>query len=179
MSRIGKQPVIIPSGVNVHITGKEVSVKGPKGQLQWGVPDAITVAVKDQKIILERQDDSKEKKALHGLSRSIIANMVSGVVGGFKRELELHGVGYRAQVQGTRLVFTLGYSHPVEYQLPAGIKAEVDKKQTQITLSGIDKYLLGQTAANIKDLRFPDAYKGKGVRYSGERIKLKPGKTGK
>jgi large subunit ribosomal protein L6 len=179
MSRIGKQPVSIPGGVDIKINGSEVSVKGPKGQLQWRVPQSVTVAVKDGKIYFQRQDDSKPKKALHGLARSIVANMVAGVVNGFKRELELHGVGYRAQVQGNKLVFSLGYSHPVEYELPAGIKAEVDKKQTQISLTGIDKQLVGQTAANLKELRLPDAYKGKGVRYADERIKLKAGKTGK
>lgn len=179
MSRIGKKPIQFPGGVDVKISGLDVSIKGPKGQLQWVLPDAVNVDVEDQAIVVKRKDDTKEKRALHGLARSMLANMVTGVVDGYKRDLELVGVGYRAQVQGNKLMFTLGYSHPVEFLLPDGITAEVDKKQTTISLNGIDKQLIGQTAANIKELRLPDAYKGKGVRYAGERIRLKPGKTGK
>lgn len=179
MSRVGKKPIQVPGGVDVKVIGADISVKGPKGQLQWVLPEAVDVNVQDQTIVVSRKDDSKEKRALHGLARSILANMVTGVTDGYKRELELVGVGYRAQVQGNKLVFSLGYSHPVEFMLPEGISAEVDKKQTTISLNGIDKQLIGQTAANLKELRLPDAYKGKGVRYAGERIKLKPGKTGK
>jgi len=179
MSRVGKKPIPVPSGVDVKISGADISVKGPKGKLDWVLPDAVNVNVQDQTIVVQRKDDSKEKRALHGLARSILSGMVNGVTDGYKRELELVGVGYRAQVQGNKLVFSLGYSHPVEFLLPDGITAEVDKKQTTIALNGIDKQLIGQTAANLKELRLPDAYKGKGVRYAGERIKLKPGKTGK
>lgn len=179
MSRIGKQPVGVPKGVNVAISGQEITVRGPKGQLNWVVPPSISVTMRDEKIIVERQDDAKPRRALHGLSRSMIANMVRGVTEGFRRDLELAGVGYRAQVQGSRVVFSLGYSHPVEFELPEGVTAEVDKKQTQISIMGIDKYVVGQTAANMRELRFPDSYKGKGVRFAGARMKLKPGKTGK
>jgi len=179
MSRVGKKPIPVPSGVDVKISGADVSVKGPKGKLDWVLPDAVNVNIQDQTIVVQRKDDSKEKRALHGLARSILSGMVIGVTDGYKRELELVGVGYRAQVQGNKIVFSLGYSHPVEFLLPEGITAEVDKKQTTIAINGIDKQLIGQTAANLKELRLPDAYKGKGVRYAGERIKLKPGKTGK
>ncbi|MGW8272447.1 MAG: 50S ribosomal protein L6, partial [Thermodesulfovibrionales bacterium] len=151
MSRIGKQPVGVPKGVNVAISGQEITVRGPKGQLNWVVPQSISVTMRDEKIIVERQDDAKPRRALHGLSRSMIANMVRGVTEGFRRDLELAGVGYRAQVQGSRVVFSLGYSHPVEFELPEGVTAEVDKKQTQISIMGIDKYVVGQTAANMRE----------------------------
>lgn len=179
MSRIGKQPIVIPNGVDIKITNREVTVKGPKGQLRWEHPEVISLEIKDNQIYVQRPDDSKPKRALHGLTRSLMANMVKGVVDGFRRELDLLGIGYRVQQQGNKLVFALGYSHPVEFELPEGIQAEVDKKQTKIVISGIDKQLVGQVAANIKELRLPDAYKGKGIRYTDERIKLKPGKTAK
>ncbi len=180
MSRIGKKPVVIPSGVSVKLDGRLVSVKGPKGELAWETPFRISVALADGgNLIVGRGDDERQTRALHGLSRSLIQNMVLGVSQGFTRALEITGVGYRAQVQGRKVVFSLGYSHPVEYELPAGINAEVDKKQTALTLTGTDKQKLGQVAADMKALRWPDAYKGKGVRYAGEYIKLKAGKTGK
>ncbi|HDO21923.1 MAG TPA: 50S ribosomal protein L6 [Nitrospirae bacterium] len=179
MSRIGKQPIEVPKGVDITINSGEVTVKGLKGQLRWVYPGVLSVDVKEDKIFVSRPDDTKEKRALHGLTRSLVANMVAGVVDGFKKELELYGVGYRVQGQGNKLVFSLGYSHPVEFQLPDGVKAEVDKKQTKIEITGIDKHLVGQVASNIKVLRMPDAYKGKGVRYANERIRLKPGKTAK
>jgi large subunit ribosomal protein L6 len=179
MSRIGEQPIDIPGGVDIKINKKEVTIKGPKGQLQWEYPEVLAVDIKDNKMVITRPDDSKQKKALHGLARSLMANMVTGVLNGFSRDLELHGIGYRAQLQGNKLVFSLGYSHPIEFELPEGIKAEVDKKQTKIKVSGIDKQLVGQVAANLKELRLPDAYKGKGIRYADERIRLKPGKTAK
>ncbi len=181
MSRVGKKPVDIPQGVNVKLAGQMVSVKGPKGELAWEVPGPIGIKEDGGKkqILLERQDDSRQSRALHGLSRSLVANMVAGVSQGYTRVMEITGTGYRAQVQGRKINFSLGYSHPVEYPLPDGINAEVDKKQTTLTLSGIDKQMLGQVAAEIRKLRPPDAYKGKGVRYAGERIKLKAGKTGK
>ncbi len=179
MSRIGKKPVEIPSGVDVKLLDSEIKVKGPKGELQWNFPTNTTVSVRDKAIIVERADDQKKNRALHGLTRSLIANMVQGVTQGYQRVLDITGVGYRAQVQGKKIVLTLGYSHAVEFQLPEGITAAVDQKQTQITLTGVDKQKIGQVAANLRALRSPDAYKGKGLRYSGERLKLKVGKTGK
>lgn len=179
MSRIGKKPVEIPSGVEVKVEADNISIKGPKGSLNWRYPKGISVTVEGGKVFIGRSSDEKKEKALHGLSRSIIANMVTGVSQGYQRVLEIHGIGYRAQVQGNRLLFTLGYSHPVEYQLPEGVSATTDQKQTTITLSGIDKHLLGQVAANLRALRPPDPYKGKGIRYAEERLKLKVGKAGK
>jgi large subunit ribosomal protein L6 len=179
MSRIGKQPIELPPNVNVDISNDIVKVKGPKGELSYTLPEGIRVTKADSKIIVERDSDSKVVKALHGLARSLLSNMISGVSSGYEKVLEISGIGYRAQVKGNKIIFTLGYSHPIEYELPAGVSAKVDEKQTTITISGIDKQLLGQVAANIKSLRMPDAYKGKGVRYAGERIKLKAGKTGK
>lgn len=179
MSRIGKKPVDIPSGVNITMLDNIIKVKGPKGELQWAHPHGTKVSVSANSIIVERADDTKKNKALHGLTRNLIYNMVTGVTTGYQRVLDIFGVGYRAQVQGSKIVMTLGYSHPVEFALPEGITAAVDQKQTQITLSGIDKQKIGQAAANLRELRSPDAYKGKGVRYSGERLKLKVGKTGK
>jgi len=179
MSRIGKKPIDIPGGVNVELGENTVRVKGPKGELEWRYPEAIGISVNDRKIMVKRLGDSKEQRSLHGLSRSLVANMVAGVSQGYQRVLEISGVGYRAQVQGGKLVMTLGYSHPVEFHLPQGISAAVDQKQTTITLTGIDKQQIGQVAANIKALRSPDIYKGKGVRFAGERMKLKVGKAGK
>lgn len=179
MSRIGKKPVEIPSGVEVKVGDGNIFVKGPKGSLNWRYPEGISVSVEGGKIVVSRSGDGKNEKALHGLSRSLIANMVTGVSQGYQRILEIHGIGYRAQVQGNKLLLTLGYSHPVEYQLPEGVSATVDQKQTTITLSGVDKHLLGQVAANLRALRSPDPYKGKGIRYAGERLKLKVGKAGK
>lgn len=179
MSRIGKKPIEIPKGVNIKLAGRTIAVKGPKGELKWEFPQAVNVKEAESKIIVERTDESREGNALHGLSRSLINNMVNGVSNGYTKVLEIVGVGYRAQVQGKKLVLALGYSHPIDYPLPEGIKAEVDKKQVVITLSGIDKQKIGQVAAELKRLRPPDAYKGKGIRYQGERIKLKAGKTGK
>ncbi len=179
MSRVGKNPINIPSGVDVKIQGSQVSVKGPKGELKWNYPGEMKLTVKDNQIIVERPSDAKPHRALHGTVRSIIANMVSGTNEGYKRVLEINGVGYRAQVQGQKVNFTLGYSHPVEFSLPQGITAQVDKKQTLLTLEGIDKQLIGQVAANIRSLRPPNVYKGKGIKYAEERIKLKVGKAGK
>ncbi len=179
MSRIGKKPVEIPAGVNVTLAGNSIKVKGPKGELGWDFPLGTSLSVKDNAIVIARNDDEKKTRALHGLTRSLISNMVDGVTKGYQRVLDIVGVGNREKVQGTKLVMTIGYSHPVEFQLPDGIAASVDQKQTQITLNGIDKQKIGQVAANLRSLRSPDAYKGKGVRYSGERLKLKVGKTGK
>ncbi len=179
MSRIGKKPIDIPGSVDVKLDGKTIRVKGPKGELHWSCPEAVSFSVGEGKVLVKRAGDSKTERSLHGLSRSLVANMVTGVSQGYQRILEITGVGYRAQVQGNKVVLTLGYSHPVEFQLPQGISAAVDQKQTTITLNGIDKQQLGQVAANIRALRSPDAYKGKGIRYAGERLKLKVGKAGK
>jgi large subunit ribosomal protein L6 len=179
MSRVGRSPIQIPGGVDVKIQGDLVSVKGPKGELKWNIPAGISVSMKDRSLTVARPADTKPLKALHGTVRNTIANMVTGTSTGYSKVLDITGVGYRAQVQGKKIVFTLGYSHPVEFHLPEGISAEVDKKQTQITLQGINKHLLGQVAANIRGLRSPDIYKGKGIRYTNEFIKLKVGKAGK
>jgi large subunit ribosomal protein L6 len=179
MSRIGKKPVEIPKGVDVKVQGRLLKIKGSKGELSWEHPERIKVKVEEGKAVVERPDDSKQSKAFHGLTRSLIQNMVTGVSDGYKKDMEIVGVGYKAQVQGNKIVFALGYSHPVEYVLPEGIKAEVDKKQVQLSLQGVDKQQIGQVAADIRRLRPPDSYKGKGIRYAGERIKLKAGKAAK
>lgn len=179
MSRVGKLPISIPDKVDVKITGNHITVKGPKGELSWDFQPVMKVSAQDGKIVVDRSSDTKQIRAFHGLTRNIIANMVDGVSKGYERVLEITGVGYKAQVKGKSIVFSLGYSHPVEFNLPEGITAESDSRQTRITLKGIDKQLIGQVAANIRDLRIPDSYKGKGVRYSGEMVKLKAGKAGK
>jgi len=179
MSRIGKKPVEIPAGVDVKLQGAAIKVKGPKGELDWQHPQGVTVSLKGNVVVVERSDDSKRNRALHGLTRSLIENMVQGVTRGYQKVLDIVGVGYRAQAQAGKINLTLGFSHAVEFHLPPGITAAVDQKQTQITLSGIDKQKIGQVAADLRGLRRPDAYKGKGIRHSGERLKLKVGKTGK
>lgn len=179
MSRIGKKPVDIPKGVEIKLDDAIVRVKGPKGEISSKCPEGVKISVNEGKILVERTDDAKNVRALHGLTRSLIANMVSGVSTGYQRVLEIVGTGYKAQVQGNKLLLALGYSHPVEFELPSGVKAAVDPKQTRITLTGIDKQQIGQLAANLRALRPPDAYKGKGIRYAGERFKLKVGKAGK
>ncbi len=179
MSRVGKNPISIPDGVNIKIEKTNISVKGPKGELNWNFPGEVNVLMQDNQVVVERPSDSKLAKAMHGTARSIIANMIEGISAGYRRELEINGVGYRAQVNGRVVSFTLGFSHPVEFALPDGIVAETDKKQTLLTLTGIDKQLIGQVAANIRSLRPPNVYKGKGIKYSDERIKLKVGKSGK
>jgi len=179
MSRVGKNPITIPEGVDIKFSGNIITVKGPKGELEWNFPSVMKVSMQDKEIVVERPSDAKPHRALHGTTRSIIANMVTGTSVGYKKVLNIIGVGYRAQVQGQKISFSLGYSHPVEFSLPDGIKAEVDKKQIELTLEGIDKHLIGQVAANIRALRPPNVYKGKGVRYSDEVVKLKVGKAGK
>jgi len=179
VSRIGKKPIEIPKGVDLSVDNKTVKVRGPKGELSWVYPDRINVSVNNGIIVVERIGDSRLDRSLHGLTRSIISNMVTGVSQGYQKVLEIVGIGYKAQVMGSKLVLSLGYSHSIEFQLPEGIKASVDAKQTVITLTGIDKHQLGQVAENLKGLRLPDSYKGKGIRYSGERFKLKAGKAGK
>jgi len=179
VSRRGKKPIEIPKGVDLSVDNKTVKVKGPKGELSWVFPGRINVSVNNGIAVVERIGDSRLDRSLHGLTRSIISNMVTGTSQGYQKVLEIVGIGYKAQVMGSKLVLSLGYSHPIEFQLPEGIKASVDAKQTVITLTGIDKHQLGQVAENLKGLRLPDSYKGKGIRYSGERLKLKAGKAGK
>ena len=179
MSRIGKAPIAVPSGVDVSVSGSTVSVKGPKGALERDVPVLITVVVDGETINVERPNDENKTKALHGLTRSLVNNMVIGVTDGFKKELEIHGVGYRAEAKGPHsLRLNLGFSHPVDVAAPDGITFEVPQ-QTQIIVTGIDKEIVGQVAANIRSIRKPEPYKGKGVRYAGERILRKAGKAGK
>ncbi|MCS7215015.1 MAG: 50S ribosomal protein L6 [Thermodesulfovibrio sp.] len=179
MSRIGRKSIQIPENVNVEVVNRQVTIKGPKGQLSYTLPEGIDIKVDNKTLFVTRESDIAKYKALHGLTRSLILNMVTGVSQGFTRTLQIHGVGYRAQVSGDKIILNVGYSHPVEFALPEGVKATVDEKQTTITLHGIDKQLLGQTAANLRAIRPPDAYKGKGIRYIDEVLKLKPGKTGK
>ena len=178
MSRVGKVPVPIPDGVQLAIAGTVVSVKGPKGQLALDVPTHVKVTVKDGQALVEPVSGGRQARALHGTMRVAINNMVVGVTKGYEKGLEIQGVGFRVQLQDGALSFSLGYSHPVLFTVPDGIEATVEKP-TSILLRGVSKYLVGQTAANIRALRPPDAYKGKGIRYAGEMIKLKAGKSGK
>ena len=178
MSRIGKLPVAIPSGVDVAVDGQTVKVKGPKGELQVTVSEPIQVAQTEDGVTVTRPDDERESRSLHGLSRSLINNMVVGVTDGYEKKLEIHGTGYRVQNKGGSLEFALGYSHPVVVEAPEGISFTVEGP-TRFAVQGIDKQLVGETAANIRKLRRPDPYKGKGVRYEGEQIRRKVGKAGK
>jgi len=177
MSRIGKKPIAIPKGVTVKIEANTVLVQGPKGKLDTALPKGIKVEQRDGHIVAIRENDSQS--AVHGLARALVNNAVEGVTKGWMRELEIVGIGYRAEMKGKNLVvFNLGYSHPIEYPLPTGVEAVVDPKQTRITLNGIDRQKVGQVAAEMRSLRPPDPYKNKGVRYLGERLKKKVGKTG-
>ncbi|CCI84161.1 50S ribosomal protein L6 [Corynebacterium otitidis] len=178
MSRVGNEPIAIPSGVEPTIDGQHVEVKGPKGTLSVDVPEPITVAVEDDKIVLKRPDDHYKSRSLHGLSRSLINNSVIGVTEGYTTKMEIFGVGYRVQAKGSALEFALGYSHPVLIEPPEGISFAVDGN-TKFSITGIDKQQVGQVAANIRRLRKDDPYKGKGIRYEGEQIRRKVGKTGK
>lgn len=178
MSRIGKLPIAIPSGVKVSLSGNEISVQGAKGSLKQLLPERVIIAVEAEQIVVSRPSDSKQDCALHGLSRSLINNMVVGVSDGFTRELQINGVGYRAELSGAVLTLSLGFSHPVIYEIPKGIEIEVEK-QTRVIIKGIDKQLVGSVAAKIRSFRQPEPYKGKGVKYAEERILRKAGKTGK
>jgi large subunit ribosomal protein L6 len=178
MSRIGRMPVTVPSGVDVTINGREVTVKGPKGTLSLEVAAPIEVAKSDSTITVTRPSDEGEIRALHGLSRSLIANMVTGVTDGYRKTLEIVGVGYRVQAKGKDLEFALGFSHPVPVPAPEGITFRVESP-TRFVVEGIDKQQVGEVSANIRKLRKPDPYKGKGVRYQGEQIRRKVGKAGK
>jgi len=177
MSRIGRMPIAIPAGVEVKLDGNTVTVKGPKGELTRTVHQNMKVEVKGEEIIVTRPNDEKENRSLHGLTRTLLANMVKGVTDGFTKELEVNGVGYRASVEGNKLVLNIGYSHPVEMPFPDGIKAEVNDKK--ITISGIDNQKVGQFAAEVREKRPPEPYKGKGIKYVDEYIRRKEGKAGK
>ena len=179
MSRIGRLPIPVPAGVEITLDGQAVTVKGPKGTLSHTVPAPITIErSEDGTLLVSRPDDERESRSLHGLTRSLVANMVTGVTDGYAKGMEIRGVGYRVAAKGSDLEFALGYSHPVPGAAPDGISFEV-QSPTRFVVRGIDKQKVGEVAANIRKLRKPDPYKGKGVRYEGEQIKLKVGKTGK
>ncbi|MDH3301008.1 MAG: 50S ribosomal protein L6 [Acidimicrobiia bacterium] len=179
MSRIGKAPITVPSGVEVSVSGLDVTVKGPKGTLEHTIPETISVSVDDGEVTVDRANEQRQTKALHGLTRSLVNNMVVGVSEGFRKALEIIGVGYRAQAKGKdRLELALGFSHPVEVQAPDGVEFDVPEP-TKIGVIGIDKQVVGQVAAEIRSYRKPEPYKGKGVRYVGERVQRKAGKAGK
>ena len=179
MSRIGKHPVVVPAGVDVQIVGQDVTVKGPKGQLALTIAEPISVSKNDEgAVVVARPDDERRNRALHGLSRTLVANMVTGVTEGYTKKMEIYGVGYRVALKGKDLEFSLGYSHPVPIEAPEGITFAVESP-TKFSVSGIDKQQVGQVSAVIRKLRRPDPYKGKGVRYEGEQIRRKVGKTGK
>jgi large subunit ribosomal protein L6 len=177
MSRIGRKPIALPKGVTVKIEGATVAVQGPKGKLDTTLPGGIRMEQQNGDLVAIRDNDSQA--AVHGLARALVNNAVEGVTKGWNKELEIVGIGYRAEMKGkATVVFTLGYSHPIEYPLPSGIEVAVDPKQTRLTVSGIDRQKVGQVAAEMRSLRPPDPYKNKGVRYVGERLKKKVGKTG-
>jgi large subunit ribosomal protein L6 len=177
MSRIGKKPIVVPSGVTVSVDGSTIKVKGPKGELTREIRSEITVEQNDGQLVLSRPDDSKDNRAFHGLTRALIANMVEGVTGGFKKTLEIIGVGYRAEKKGETLVLTVGYSHQVVYPQPKGITLTA-QTPTVVVIEGIDKQKVGQVAAELRAVRPPEPYKGKGIRYQGEQVRRKAGKAG-
>ncbi|GAB3517961.1 50S ribosomal protein L6 [Arthrobacter monumenti] len=178
MSRIGRHPISVPSGVEVNIDGADVSVKGPKGELSLTVPSPIAATLDDGVITVTRPNDERESRSLHGLSRTLISNLITGVTEGYKKDLEIVGTGYRVVAKGADLEFALGYSHPVPVAAPDGITLTVESP-TKVTVSGISKQRVGEVAANIRKLRRPDPYKGKGIRYAGEQLRRKVGKAGK
>ncbi|HSU18377.1 MAG TPA: 50S ribosomal protein L6 [Acidobacteriaceae bacterium] len=177
MSRIGKKPITLPQGVKYTVQTNTVVVEGPKGKVSALIPEGITLSEKDGVLTVERQNDSQA--AVHGLARALVFNAVEGVTNGWKKDLDVVGIGYRVEMKGKNtVVFTLGYSHPIEFPLPTGIEVAIDPKQTHLTVSGIDRQKVGQVAADMRSLRKPDPYKNKGVRYSDEKLKKKVGKTG-
>lgn len=178
MSRIGKQPVPVPQGVTITIDGQKVTVKGAKGELSRELPPEIAFVQEGEEIVVTRRNESRNARQRHGLVRTLIANMVEGVSNGYQKKLEIQGVGYRASLQGQKLVMALGYSHPVEFEPPAGIQFAVEGN-TNVTVTGIDKEVVGNTAATVRAARPPEPYKGKGVRYAGEQVRRKAGKAGK
>jgi large subunit ribosomal protein L6 len=184
MSRIGRKPIVIPKGVKVSINDEKIEVSGPKGTVENRVPEGVRFKMEGDRLVAERE--SAERAAVHGLARALVQNAVTGVTEGFTRQLDIVGVGYKAELQGKRMIFSLGYSHTIEFPIPKGIEVKVERLnkpiqqyQTTVTITGIDRQQVGQIAADIRSLRRPDPYKGKGVRYAGEALKLKPGKTGK
>jgi large subunit ribosomal protein L6 len=177
MSRIGKKPIVVPKGVTVKVLDNAVEVQGPKGKLKQGFPSGINFELADGQLSAKRASEDPTLAKYHGLARSLVANAVTGVTDGFKRELDIVGVGYRAELKGKQVIFALGYSHAVVFDIPVGIDVTIDK-QTHLTITGVDRQLVGQVAANIRLLRKPDPYKQKGVRYTGEVLKKKAGKTG-
>ena len=177
MSRIGKKPIPLPKGVSYTVEGNVVTVKGPKGSVSNHLPAGVMLESEDSVLLVKREDDSKS--AVHGLVRALVNNAVVGVTNGWTRELEIVGIGYRAELKGKgTVVFTLGFSHPIEYPLPSGVEVAIDPKMTKLTISGIDRQKIGQVAAEMRSLRPPDPYKQKGVRYAGKKLKKKVGKTG-
>jgi large subunit ribosomal protein L6 len=178
MSRVGKKPIAVPAGVEVRIEDGRVRVKGPRGEMEHGLPAGVDAELADGQIRVSRRSDAREHRALHGLSRTLVANMVEGVTQGFQKSLELVGTGYRAAKSGRKLVLTVGYSHPVEIEPPAGIEIDVPAP-TSVVVRGTDKQAVGQTAAHVRAVRPPEPYLGKGIRYAGEKVRRKVGKTGK
>lgn len=179
MSRIGRMPVEVPKGVQVNIQGSHVSVQGPKGKLERQFSPAISISMEDGQVMIKRTSDEPAERALHGTTRAVLNNMIHGVSAGFEKVLEYEGVGYRAEMSGPKLVLYLGFSHPIEVVPPAGISFDVDAKARQVFVRGFDKETVGQTAADIRELRPPEPYHGKGLHYLGEHIRRKPGKSGK
>lgn len=177
MSRIGKKPVPIPKGVTVTLDGSKITVKGPKGELSRSLPGAMLVSMKDNEVIVERPSEENEHKALHGLTRTLVANMVEGVTTGFSKQLEIIGVGYKAEARPYGLQLSLGFSHVIEYKAPVGIKLSAPQP-TQVTIEGANKEMVGQVAAEIRSYRPPEPYKGKGIKYAGEQVRRKAGKAG-
>ena len=179
MSRVGRLPVEVPSGVEVKIEGSHVKIKGPKGEMEFGFTPNIEIAIEESVITIKRPSDSREMRSLHGTTRALIQNMITGVTDGYQKELQLVGVGYRANMQGKTLVLNVGFSHSVEIEPPQGINFEVGDRSQQIFITGIDKQAVGQIAADIRKVRPPEPYKGKGIRYKGEYVRRKAGKAGK
>jgi len=179
VSRVGRMPVVIPTGVKVEINGANIDVKGPKGEMKRTFSPLIGIAMENGQIVITRQSDLPAERALHGTTRAVLANMVHGVSAGFERVLEIEGVGYRAEMNGKNLVLHMGYSHPVEMEPPSGISFDVDQKVRQVFVRGFDKELVGQVAANVRNVRPPEPYHGKGLHYLGEKIRRKAGKAGK
>lgn len=177
MSRIGNQPIPLKKAVKVEVAGKHVTVTGPKATLEMDLPELISAQTENGKLVVNRDNDSRDAKSRHGLCRTLINNMIIGVETGFKKELEIRGVGYRAEMKGTKMVLSLGFSHPVEYNIPKGVNVEIDAKRNIVTLTGADKHKVGQVAAEIRAIKKPDVYKGKGIRYVGEYVIQKEGKT--
>ena len=179
MSRVGRMPVVLPAGVQIELNGSNVSVKGPKGEMKRTFSSLIGIAMENGQVIITRNSEQPAERALHGTTRAVLANMVQGVSAGFERILEIEGVGYRAEMNGKNLVLNMGFSHPVEMEPPAGISFDVETKARLVFVRGFDKELVGQTAANVRNVRPPEPYHGKGLHYQGEKIRRKAGKAGK